>query len=199
LVGAAVSSIGILGYLRNTLKGTSKPNRVSFLILGISPMIAVAAALADGVTWAVVPTFMSGIGPLLIFAASFLNPNAYWKLRRFDYVCGFFSVLALFLWAITAEPLIAIIFAVVDDALACIPTLVKAWSHPHTETGWSYLLALFSALTGYAALQSGAPSEYIFTTYLVIANTSLFLVSYNHKIRHFFQRIQGDPNTIRLD
>ena len=30
--------------------------------------------------------------PLLVFAASFHNPAAVWKIRRIDYACGVMSV-----------------------------------------------------------------------------------------------------------
>lgn len=148
----------------------------------IAPLIGVAAALADGVRWAILPVFMSGFGPLMIFIASFVNPNAYWKLERFDYICGFFSALALTLWAITSQPLIAIIFAIVSDGFATFPTLIKSWKYPETETAIAYATSMFSALTGFAAIQRGAPSEFIFGAYLVAANGLLVLVLYRHKI-----------------
>jgi len=81
----------------------------------ISPLIATVAALSDGVHWAVLPVFMSGFGTLLVFIASFVNRKAYWKLEKFDYICGACSVLALVLRWITKEPTIAIIFSIISS------------------------------------------------------------------------------------
>lgn len=181
-VGATVHILGSFAYLRDTLRGTTKPNRVTFLIWGIAPLIGVAAALTDGVGWAILPVFMAGFFPLVIFFASFVNPNAYWKLGRFDYICGFFSVLALVLWAVTLQPLIAIIFAIISDGFATFPTLIKAWKYPETETAIAYAASLFSAGTGFAAIQKGIPSEYIFGIYLVVVNALLVFVVYRRKI-----------------
>jgi hypothetical protein len=61
----------------------------------------------------------------LIFLASFVNKKAYWKLEKFDYICGISSALALLLWWLTKEPAIAIVFAIISDAFAAIPTLIK--------------------------------------------------------------------------
>lgn len=177
IVGAGLNFSGTLLYLRDTIHGDTKPNRVSFVLWALSPMIATAAALSDGVRWAVLPVFMSGFGPLVIFVASFFNKRAYWKLGRFDYLCGLFSVLALILWQVTHNPSIAILFAIISDGFATLPTLVKAWSRPDTETAVSYLLALVAALTSFAALRSRAFTEYAFPSYLVIANLLLYLTS----------------------
>jgi hypothetical protein len=43
--------------------------------------------------------------------------------------------LALILWWITKEPNIAIMLAILSDILAAIPTLVKTWKFPETESG----------------------------------------------------------------
>jgi len=74
----------------------------------IAPMIASAAAFSEGVRRAVVPVFMSGFGPFLVFLSSFVNRKSYWKLEKFDYICGIFSLLALIGWRMTNEPLVAI-------------------------------------------------------------------------------------------
>src|SRR5215475_4676262 len=111
LVGAAINAAGSSRYIRDTLRGTTQPNRVTYLMWGIAPLIATAAALSKGVTWAVVPVFMSGFCPLMVFLSSFVNRSGYWKLGTLDYLCGVVSALALILWALTAQPIIAIILA----------------------------------------------------------------------------------------
>ncbi|MEI7919425.1 MAG: hypothetical protein WCH65_04430 [bacterium] len=50
-------------------------------------MIATVAALSDGVRRAVLPVFISGFGPFLVFISSFINKKAYRKLEKSDYVC----------------------------------------------------------------------------------------------------------------
>jgi hypothetical protein len=181
LVGAGVALFGTLTYLKNTLRGATKPNRVSWLMWSVAPLIAAVAAFSDGVRWAVLPVFLAGFGPLIIFFASFLNKNSYWKLEKFDYLCGVFSVLALVFWAITKDPVVAIIFSIASDGFACVPTVIKAWKYPKTETGLAYITGLFSALTSFAAVKVWIFSEYAFALYLVIANSILAFAIYRKK------------------
>lgn len=181
LVGAAVQTIGIANYIKEILWGGCKPNKVTWLMWSIAPLIATFAAFSDGVRWSVLPVFMSGFGPLLVFITSFLNPNAYWKLERFDYLCGACSILALVFWWITKDPNIAIIFAIASDGFAAVPTLIKLWKYPETETVSPFTSGLFSALTSFAAIKAWGFSSYAFPIYLVVINAFLIFCFYRRK------------------
>lgn len=180
-LGATVQLVGIVSYIRETLQGDTKPNKITWLMWAVAPLIATAAALSDGVGWAVLPVFMAGFGPLMVFIVSFVNPNAYWKLERFDYLCGFCSLLALVLWGITKEPVIAIVFAIASDGFAAIPTLMKLWIYPETETVSPFTAGLFSALTSFAAIKIWSFSSYAFAAYLVVINICLIFAFYRRK------------------
>lgn len=173
LIGAAVNLAGGFVYVKETLRGKTKPNRVSWLMWTIAPMIATVAAIFDGVRWAALPVFMSGFVPLLVFLASFVNSKAYWKLEKFDYICGALSALALILWGITKEPLVAIIFAIASDGFAVVPTVLKSLKHPDTESVEAYTTGLFNALTSFFALSTFGVAELAFPIYLVLANSAL--------------------------
>jgi hypothetical protein len=182
LLGTIANLLGGYSYIRATLQGTTKPNRVSWLLWAAVPMIATIAGLASGVTWAILPVFMAGFIPLLVFIFSFVNKNAYWKLGPLDYSCGAISVLALILWVLTKQPGIAILFAIIADALASIPTIVKAWKNPETESGGPFLGGMISQITGLIAAQTGAFTEIGFTIYLISVNAILLFSIYRRKL-----------------
>jgi hypothetical protein len=186
LIGVAINLAGSATYIRNTLRGRTKPNRVTYLMWGIAPLIATAAAISKGVGWAVVPVFMSGFCPMMVLLSSFANQQAFWKLGKLDYVCGAFSALALVLWALTKQPTIAIILAIASDGLAALPTLLKAWDHPETETGISYVFSVFGAATTFAAVKDWSFAECGFVIYLIILNVCLSISVYSRQIRMRF-------------
>lgn len=148
LLGAALSFYGGLSYLIDTVKGKAKPNRVTWFLWALAPLIAFAAQQEKGVGLASLMTFMVGFNPLMIFLASFINKKSYWQLQKLDYFYGALSLLGLVLWKITGEGNLAIIFAILADALAGIPTLVKAYRFPETESGRIFLFgAINSGIT----------------------------------------------------
>ncbi len=185
LGGAAIQLFGIYSYIKDTLRGQTKPNRVSWLLWSIAPIIATIAALSEGVRWAVLPVFVSGFGPFLVFIVSFINKNAYWKLERFDYACGFFSILALLLWAITKDANIAIIFSILSDGAAAIPTLVKSWKFPETETATPFTFGIINCLTSFFAIKVWMFSSYAFVVYLLFINTAIAFAILRKKLNFF--------------
>lgn len=180
--GVAAQLVGISYYVRETLRGNTKPNRVTWLMWAAAPMIGALAAFADGVRWPALPVFMAGFGPLLVFISSFVNPKAYWRLERFDYLCGISSVLALIFWGVTREPAIAILFAIASDGFAAVPTLAKLWRFPETETVHPYVTGLFASLTSIAAITVWGFSAYAFPVYLMTINILLIFAFFRRRI-----------------
>jgi hypothetical protein len=180
---AAIASLIAAGlYIRAMIKGQARPNRVTWLLWSVAPFIATAAEVYSGVTWAVIPVFMTGFAPFLIFCASFFT-KAYWKLGKFDYLCGGISVLALVLWVATMEPVLSIILAIVADAIASIPTLKKAYHKPETESVWPFLTGIFNAVAALVVAVTWSFTEISFPIYLLAINILLVLVVHRIKTR----------------
>lgn len=182
IIAAVASLLAAFVYIRSMFIGGPKPNRVTWLMWAIAPLIGTAAALSNGVGWAVLPVFMAGFSPLLIFTASFFAKKAYWKPSTFDYVCGVLSAFALIMWWLTNDPNIAIVFAIASDALASIPTLRKAWTNPETESVWPFIIGTFGAASSLAVATLWIFSEYAFPSYLIIINILILLALYNKQL-----------------
>ena len=195
----AVSLVQLLAdsvYVRNTLLGRSQPNRVTFFLGAAVPMIAVAIGIFIGETWSLLPIFMVGFGPFLIFIASFFNPKAYWKLGAFDYVSGALAVVALVLWWLTKEPAVAVVFAILSDWFVWLPTLIKAWRYPETETGIGYAIAVVNAAIGVTILQAYDFTHSGFLIYTVFINLCLTIAVYR---KSPFQKVRREHSFIRED
>lgn len=145
-LGVAIFAFGSIGYFLGTLKGKVKPNRVTWLIWALAPLIAFAAQVKEGVgIHQSLLTFTVGFIPLLILGASFINKKSYWKIGKLDIICGTLSLLGLLLWQITGTGLIAIFFAIIADGLAAFPTVIKSIKFPETENWILYFANAISA------------------------------------------------------
>ncbi len=148
IVGAALDFLGVAGYAWHTVTGRTQPNRVTWALWAIAPLIAFAAEIRDGVGLQALLTFTVGFGPLVVFAASFASRGAYARITRLDMACAACSVAALVLWAVTRTGTVAVALSVMADAMAAVPTLIKSWRRPDTEHPGVYILgALGAALT----------------------------------------------------
>ena len=183
ILSALVSIMGSTAYIRDTLSGKSKPNRVSFSMWALAPLIGTAAALSvHADPWIVVRIFLAGFMPLLIFLASFINPQSYWKLGTFDFLCGACSILALLVWGAVDSPRLAILLAAVGDGFASLPTIRKAWHYPETETGLAYVASFVSVLLIIPSIPKWNIENSAFQIYLLIANTFLLFAVYRKRL-----------------
>ena len=176
-LGAAIGALGTAVYVRDTLRGTTKPNRVTWLMWAVAPLLAAAVELNEGVGLRVLPTFMVGFMPLLVFVASFHNPSAVWKIRRVDYACGVMSAVGTAVWLATRNGVLAISAAILADFLAGVPTMMKSWTHPQTETIYSYVGAVISMIVLLLTIQHWTFDVAAFPIFIVcIASVEVFLV-----------------------
>ena len=81
-VGFGLSLIGGASYLFATIKGIAKPNKVTWFLWALAPLIAFWAQIQQGVGLQSLMTFVVGFNPLLIFLASFVNKKAFWKIAE---------------------------------------------------------------------------------------------------------------------
>ena len=138
---------GGYAYFRDTLAGRTKPNRVSWFLWALASFVSLGAAFsADADIWASVRVLVGGVVPGVIFLGSFFNRKSYWQLTWFDWICGGLSLTALLFWQLASSPLIAVLLAAAANTFALIPTFIKAWNFPETETRLIYINSFLSAV-----------------------------------------------------
>ncbi len=179
LISICLSLFGSYKYIYDTIKGNTRPNRVSQGLWALIPFIGVGAALSSGAgVLTTVRTFMAGLVPLVIFIASFVNKTGYWKTTKFDYLCGSISLFALLLWVAIDLPVYAILVAVLADLFAAIPTIKKSWTNPESETGMAYLMGLFSVIVIIPTIKVFDIQNTAFQIYLASVNIILIFCIY---------------------
>jgi hypothetical protein len=174
IVGTLIGAAGAVAYLVNTVKGKVKPNRVTFLLWSVVPFIAFSAQVKQGVGLEALMTFSTGFLPLLVFTASFFNKQAEWKLTWFDLTCGMLSLVGLALWMITKVGNVAIFFSIVADALAAVPTVVKAYRYPDTELAWPWIATVSGVVLTLLTLSTFTFANCGFIIYILGLNLLIF-------------------------
>ena len=183
IISAILSLSGSVAYIRDMFCGKSKPNLVTWGLWAFAPLIATGAALsANADIWSTVRIFMAGFGPLLVFIFAFIVPQSYWKLSRFDYACGILSLIALGAWLGANSPLLAILLAAIADLFATIPTVIKAYKYPQTETLYTYFIGLFTASIVIPAIPIWNIENSAFQIYLFIVNITLLMMVFRGQI-----------------
>lgn len=111
-------------------------------------------------------TFIVGFNPLLIFLASFINKKSVWKITKLDLICGGLSFAGLLLWLVTQVGNIAILFAILADLLAGIPTVIKAYREPETENYHAFFFGVINAAITLLVIKTWDFAHYAFPIYI---------------------------------
>jgi hypothetical protein len=168
ILGALISLLGGGKYAIDTFRGKTQPNRVTWVLWTLAPLVAFAAEIGKGVGLQSLMTFMVGFAPLLVVIASFANKKAVWKATGFDILCGSLSLLGLGLWLLTREGDIAIFFSIVADGLAALPTIVKSYRYPETESSSAFFTGGANAAITLLTIDHWTFATYGFPLYILI-------------------------------
>lgn len=171
-IGLRMCSSG--GYIAEIIKGTARPNIITWFFWGVTPIIAGIGQVQQGVGLQVLPTFALGIGPLLIFAVALLKGRAEVKFNSFNITCGVLALTGIILWQFTHNPQVAILFSIAADIFGGIPTVQKAFLRPRSEPALPYLISMASMTLTVLAIHHWTFASYAFPIYIFMINAVIF-------------------------
>jgi hypothetical protein len=183
ILAAAIDFLGVASYARDTWRGTTKPNRVTWCLWALAPLIAFAAQLGEGVTYQAALTFVAGFGPAVVLVASFHDRNAYWRITKFDWLCGALSLVALALWLLTRVGNLAILLSIMADALAATPTIIKSYHHPESESAGAFGFGVIAGAITLLTVHTWTFANYAFALYVCIVCGIIFTLVQFPKLR----------------
>ncbi len=173
---------GYFFYFKDIFYGQTRPNIVSWFLWMLGPLIGVFFQLKAGAGLSVIPVFSAGFGPFVVVVVLFFKRNFIWKITTFDVICGIFSILALVLYALTHNLAISVLFAILSDLFAFIPTYIKGWKFPETETGILYFASAFNNILALLIIKNWIFPIYSFSVYLLLANLVFLIILYRKRV-----------------
>ena len=169
-LAAALSVVGVFDYVRDTLRGVTAPNRVSWGLWAIEGILAFFVEVQQHVGPAAVMTLMFGLVPAIVLGASFANPHSVWRVGAFDLVCGAISVLGIVFWAVVNEPTIALVSFITADQVAALPTVRKSWLAPETESPRVFTLGVVNCVITLLTLKHFTTSGAVFPGVILVCD-----------------------------
>jgi hypothetical protein len=175
-LGVLLEIIGGGKYINSTLQGETKPNRVTWLLWVLGPLMAFVAQIRAGFTQTAVMTASVGFIPLLVLLASFANPKSYWKITKFDIGCGILSLIGLLFWKISDNALFAILFSIIADLFATFPTLTKSWTNPETENTAGYIYPVLNSVISMMVIKTWNAGSAAYPIYIFLNNLIMYII-----------------------
>jgi hypothetical protein len=177
LLGIAAGILSVVDpipYIRDILRGTTRPHRGTWLIWSVLGATAFASQLSDGATWSLAMVGVQTVSITLILLLSIRRGVG--GASRLDLTLICIAGLGIVGWAVTDEPVVATAFVVFADAIGVGLMTPKAWRDPWSETLSTYVLASASGVLSTAAVGTLDASLLLYPAYFAIANGAIAVV-----------------------
>ncbi len=181
---------GTTDYIYNIVKGETKPHRTTrVLLFGVSAvnMIGAVSAKAAAGTMILSALFLAR-GFIL---ATLSIKKGIGGTSKADIICGIIAVGGVVAWKLSGNGVTALAFAVIADAVAYIPAVIKTWKYPKTESPLLYWLGGLAALL--AVVHDGLRLSIIFQFYVVLSCAVMLSCIYQNQIKDIWKLKTAPP------
>lgn len=198
VVSLAIALVSYSIYITHTIKGSTKPHAVTWLIW----------ALLNGFVFFEQLSVEAGPGAWVTAAASAANFAIFFlalvkgerSITKLDWTCFALTLVLLFSWASINNPTISVFLAVVIFMIGFIPTLRKSMRNAHEETVVTYALnglKFFIALTALTTISVASVLYPLVIGTVNLAFALYLLVARRHQKKHTRKGRHGTKSTRR--
>lgn len=176
ILSSAFILIGGFPYLKDIHQKNAHPHILSWIGWSFITALGAFAMLADGSTWAVAILFANTLLCLIVASYSIIRKVGVWSTSKLDIVFFGLGIVGLILWKTLDLPVLALICAIAADFAFGLPTIIKAYKDPKSETPFVWVTATISGLLSLLAIQSFAFHEVAYPLYLFMYDTTVLLI-----------------------
>ena len=180
VVASMVLLGNIIPYIRSITHSTTRPSAVSWFGWALLFAIATAAQASKGIDWSLAVPLISTLSTTIIAITAFRMGRAVWT--RIDGACIVLAFVAIILWALTQEPLTAIILSIIADMLVTIPTIVKTYEDASSEPATLWVFYVIAITAEVIATTHFTLYNLLFPVYTIIFAATITILALRGRI-----------------
>src|SRR5262245_30572355 len=174
VVAGLVSTVDAVPYVRDIVRGRTRPYRATWAIWTVLAVTAFGAQAAEGAGWSLLMMGVQAVSVTIVLVLSI--GRGIGRLGPVDLALIAMAGCGLIGWYVCDRPLLATIGVVLADLAGLALMLPKTWRDPDSETPSSFLLAGLSGLLATASVGALDPVLLLYPAYFGIGNTTIALV-----------------------
>lgn len=144
ILGGLISGLSYIPYIKDVLAKKTRPERASWIIWATLTAIAFFSQLAKGATSSLWLPFFETLGTSIVFLLSIKNGVG--GATKRDIFILISAAIGLVLWYFTKEPAVALYIVIAVDATGTIPTIIKSYQEPETETFITWIMVTIAGI-----------------------------------------------------
>jgi len=177
-IATTIITIAYLPYIFSIFQNKTSPNRTTWLVLFLIGIITFIAYKEIGANATLGVALANVIGPFIIFILSLKFGEGWEDMSDLKYLI--FSLIAIILWQIYQSPFIGLIFNLLADSIAFIPTIQKSYFRPKSEDLLTWCLFAIGNIINLFAIEQWSFDIAIYPVYILIAEGIVFLLLFIH-------------------
>ncbi len=168
VIAATLTFIGYAPYIRDTLRGKTRPHVYSWFLYALIAFLVFTIQLHNNAGPGTYITLTAGCFSVLLFILGLRMGDK--DITASDTGVLLLTLVAIGFWVFAKQPLISVIMACIIDLLAFLPTIRKTWRKPHTETLSLYSINFVRYIIAILALNSLTPVNALYPCTWLMAN-----------------------------
>lgn len=169
VISGILAGTAIVPYVKDIVHGTTRPNTVSWALWVLLLLISILAQISAKASFSLIFLIGDLIGTSIVLILCLIG-YGYSKYGWVEKICLCLAAIAIISWQLTHQPVLALIFAIIADLLASIPTVVKTYRDPWSEHPTAWLIICAASLLGIFATTIMNVPNLIFPIYLLFIN-----------------------------
>jgi hypothetical protein len=171
VLAGGVSVVDSVPYVRDILRGRTRPYRATWGVWTTVGIIAFVAQVADGASWSLLMVGVQAAGMTLVFGLSISRGTG--RLGLVDVALIAIAAGGIVGWYASSRPLFATVCVVIADLAGVVLMLPKTWRDPGSETPSSFVLAGVAGVLGTVAVGAVDASLLLYPGYFGAVNAGL--------------------------
>jgi hypothetical protein len=177
ILGLLAGLVGVadtVPYVRDTVRGSTRPHRGSWLIWGVLAVVVSVSQRADGASWSLVLSASQAVLIAGVFALALRHGEGGLSVFEVSLLAIAFAGIAG--WALAHEPIVAVACVIAADVSAAAMMTPKAYRDPHSETLSTYALASVGGVLAAGAVGAFDVSLLAYPVYFCLVNAAMALL-----------------------
>jgi hypothetical protein len=176
-LGVLAGLVGVadtLPYIRDMLRGVTRPHRGTWLIWGVLAIVVCLSQHADGASWSLVMAGSQAVLTTIVFVLAIRRGEG--GVSRLDALMIAVAVGGLSAWILADEPLVATVCVVAADSIGVALMVPKTYRDPDSETLVTFALSSLAGALAAAAVAQLDAALLLYPAYYCVANGAIALL-----------------------
>jgi hypothetical protein len=174
VLAGVIAVADTIPYVRDTLRGTTRPHRGTWLIWGVLAIVVCLSQRADGASWSLIMAGTQAVVTSLVFVLAIRRGEG--GISPAELTMTMIAIGGVGGWIAADEPIVATACVVAADLIGTALMVPKTYRDPHSETLSTFAFAsLGGALAAGAVGAAGAldPALLLYPIYYCLVNGAI--------------------------